>query len=722
MNSLTRISARLPGADALRQAASAWAHSDGVTWVFIGKTLLTAFLALWLAYRLELPQPNTVLVSAFIVLQPQSGQVLAKSFYRILGTLAGLTVMVTFIALFAQERVLFLLCVSLWVGLCTAGAARYRDFRAYACLLAGYTAVMIGIPATLHPEGAFMAALWRVLEITLGIFCTGLVSALVLPQTSSAVLRNALDTRFGDFAGLAAAGLEGTLDHARFEQAAARIAAEAVGLENLRNVTAFEDPHMRLRSGRLARLNSEFMQLTTRFHALQRLLDRLRERQAGAVLEVLMPCLVEVGGLLAGWHGRPLRDADAAFLAAQLEHCRQQLMPQIREARARLAHACPREADQLDFETAAELLFRFAGDLHDYAQTHASLAAHKHIREQWKERFTPKANAVAAAVAGLRCALLVLVGGVFWIETSWLSGATFTLTSVLIAALSSASPNPKRLSLQLTLGTLLGATLGFILTFRVLPHLDGFPLLCMALAPVFALGAFLITRPQWSGYGVGLLVWFCIASLPANLARYDAYTFINEYLAMLLSMGMAVVAAMVILPPNRPWLWERLEAELRMRVVHTISDPLKGLSAGFESGTRDLLNQAYGLASGRPDVQRRLLRWMFQVQEVGLAIIELRREQAVLPDEPWYAEHMPWRRAIRAMGRALIRLFIQPGEHNRLRALAAVEHAIHSTRSTQEPRPPHFDTSPLRRMCSYLHFIRTSLLDPSSPLRESSRG
>ncbi|SDH38343.1 FUSC family protein [Pseudomonas panipatensis] len=713
---MSSLSVRLPDAAALRQAFSAWAHSDGVTWVFIAKTLITAFTALWLAYRLELPQPNTVLVSAVIVLQPQSGQVLAKSFYRILGTLAGLTVMVTFIALFAQERVLFLLCVSIWVGLCTAGAARYRDFRAYACLLAGYTAVMIGIPASLHPEGAFMQALWRVIEISLGILCTGVISAVVLPQTSSAALRNALDRRFGDFAGLAAAGLEGTLDNNRFEQSAARLAAEAVGLENLRNVTAFEDPHMRLRSGRLARLNSEFMQMNTRFHALQRLLDRLRERRAEAVLEVLMPCLIEVGELLTGWHGRPLRDADAARLAGQLERCRQQLMPNIREARAKLAHACPREADQLDFETAAELLFRFTGDIHDYALTHASLAAHKHAREHWKERFTPKANALAASVAGFRCALLVLIGGIVWIETSWISGATFALTSVLIAALSSASPNPKRLSLQLTLGTLLGASLGFILTFRVLPLLDGFPLLCCALAPVFALGAFFISRPQWSGYGVGLLVWFCIASLPANLTRYDAYVFINEYLAMLLSMGMAVIAAMVILPPNRPWLWKRLEAELRMRVVHTISDPLKGLSSGFESGTRDLLNQAYGLSSSRPDVQRRLLRWMFQVQEVGLSIIELRREQEALPQEPCYAESMPWRRAIRAMGRALIRLFIYPSESNRQRALAAVEHAIHSTRNTHEPRPPHFDTSPLRRVCSYLHFIRTSLLDPRSPL------
>ncbi len=715
---MSSLSVRLPKAAALRFALSDWAHTDGVTWMFILKTLITAFTALWLAYRLELPQPNTVLVSAFIVLQPQSGQVLAKSFYRILGTLAGLTVMVTFIALFAQERVLFLLCVAIWVGLCTAGAARYRDFRAYACLLAGYTAVMIGIPATLHPEGAFMQALWRVIEITLGILCTGVVSAVVLPQTSTAALRNALNTRFGDFAGLASAGLNGTLERERFEQASARIAAEVVGLESLRNVTAFEDPHMRLRSGRLARLNSEFMQLTTRFHALQRLLDRLRERQASNVLEVLMPCLIDVSELLASWHGRPLTESDAERLSVQLELCKHYLMPRIREARATLGHTCPREADQLDFETAAELLYRFADDLHNYAQTHASLAAHKHEREQWKERFTPKANALAAAVAGFRCALLVIVGGVFWIETSWLSGATFALTSVLIAALSSASPNPKRLSLQLTCGTLLGATLGFILTFRVLPHIDGFPLLCFVLAPVFALGAFLITRPKWSGYGVGLLVWFCIASLPANLARYDAYTFINEYLAMLLSMGMAVIASIVILPPNRPWLWERLEAELRLRVVRVISDPLKGLSSGFESGTRDLLNQAYGLSTGRPDVQRRLLRWTFQVQEIGLSIIELRREQEALPKEPWYAERMPWRRAIRALGRALIRLFIQPSESNRQRALAAVEHAIHATRSTDDRRPPHFDSSPLRRVCSYLHFIRTSLLDPQSPLRD----
>jgi hypothetical protein len=159
-----------------------WARSDGVTWVYIFKVLIAAFLTLWLAMRLELPQPRTAMITVFIVMQPQSGQVFAKSFYRFLGTLAGSAVMVALIALFAQNTELFLGSLAIWVGICSAGAARYRNFRAYGFVLAGYTAAMVGLPALAHPDGAFMAAVWRVLEISLGILCSTLVSAAILPQ------------------------------------------------------------------------------------------------------------------------------------------------------------------------------------------------------------------------------------------------------------------------------------------------------------------------------------------------------------------------------------------------------------------------------------------------------------------------------------------------------------------------------------------------------------
>lgn len=704
----------------LRRELVHWARTEGLTWVFILKALLTAFIALWLAYRLELPQPGTVLVTVFIVMQPQSGQVLAKSFYRIIGTLLGLTVMVALIALFNQERVLFMLAVAIWIGLCTAGAARYRDFRGYACVLAGYTAVIIGLPATLHPEGAFMSALWRVLEITLGILCTGLVSALVLPQTSSADLRATLQARFRDFAAFACEGLAGRLDSERFEALNARFAAAAVGLENLRNATAFEDPHMRLRAGRLGRLNNEFMVLSTRFHALHQLLNRLAEPAGGQrVREALAPPLAEVAALLAAQRERLGSDAEAAEFAGRLAACRQELMQLIRAGRGRLAVQQVDEAGALDFDTAAELLFRFVDDLHGYALTLASLLDHRHAREDWRESFRPRANPLAAAVAGMRSSLLILALGTFWMATAWPAGETFTMTVGMISALASSSSNPKRLALQLTIGATGGALAGIFTTFWVLPWLDGFAMLCCALAPTFALGALLLSRSQWSGYGVGLLVWFCLLSLPANLTHYDPYRLFNEYLAVLLSMTLATLAAALILPPNRPWLWRRLEHDLRMCAVHTVSGRIRGLVSGFESGTRDLLAQAYAFSAGRPDVQRRLLRWMYAVQEVGHAVIELRLEQARLPALSCYAESMPWRQAVRVMGRALIRLLIQPGEANRVRALQAVEQAIEAVRATPEPCAPQFETSPLRRLQSYLHFIRTSLLDPLAPWAEA---
>jgi len=45
-----------------------------------------------------------------------------------------------------------------------------------------------------------------------------------------------------------------------------------------------------------------------------------------------------------------------------------------------------------------------------------------------------------------------------------------------------------------------------------------------------------------------------------------------------------------------------------------------------------------------------------------------------------------------------------------------VDHGITRVQATDEPCAPHFDTSALRRVKSYLHFSRTSLLDPQSPL------
>ncbi len=118
--------------------------------VFAAKTTASALIALLIAFTFNLDQPQWALLIVFIVAQPQSGLVLAKSFYRIIGTLVVAAVALLLIALFAQERVLFLGAIALWVGLCTFGSQYARNFTAYGFVLSGYTAAIVGIPGALE--------------------------------------------------------------------------------------------------------------------------------------------------------------------------------------------------------------------------------------------------------------------------------------------------------------------------------------------------------------------------------------------------------------------------------------------------------------------------------------------------------------------------------------------------------------------------------------------
>jgi len=127
--------------------------------------------------------------------------------------------------------------------------------------------------------------------------------------------------------------------------------------------------------------------------------------------------------------------------------------------------------------------------------------------------------------------------------------------------------------------------------------------------------------------------------------------------------------------------------------------------------------QINALAETEPEVKRDSLRWLFAVLEVGNAIIDMRREIATLPPQAHYAKTMPWRVAERKMRDALAALFDRPSVQRMDTALAAT---IDATAAVQQLlstfTPPREERHQLQRILSHLHFIRTALLDPQSPL------
>ena len=169
--------------------------SERASWLFVFKALLAMYLAIWL----QLEKPTTTLVTVAIVMHPQSGMVLAKSFFRAIGTLAGSAFALVLVAMFPQQRVLFLGTLALWVALCAGGATLYRNFMSYGFVLAGYSAAIVVLPTITHPLLMFDSAVMRVSEVLLGIGVAGVVSDAVWPERLREVLRRNARAQFAHF-------------------------------------------------------------------------------------------------------------------------------------------------------------------------------------------------------------------------------------------------------------------------------------------------------------------------------------------------------------------------------------------------------------------------------------------------------------------------------------------------------------------------------------------
>jgi uncharacterized membrane protein YccC len=104
-------------------------HQTTVGLTFAVKTFAASLLALYIAFWGGLDDPRWSFLTVFVVSQPDSGLVLAKSFYRILGTIAGLFVAIALVFGLAQNGELFVAAVGVWICFCNFAARAVRNFR-----------------------------------------------------------------------------------------------------------------------------------------------------------------------------------------------------------------------------------------------------------------------------------------------------------------------------------------------------------------------------------------------------------------------------------------------------------------------------------------------------------------------------------------------------------------------------------------------------------------
>src|SRR5260221_1637009 len=534
--------------------------------IFAAKTTLSGLIALLVAFTFNLDQPQWALLTVFIVAQPQSGLVLAKSFYRIIGTFTGAAVALLLVSLFAQERVLFLGALALWIGLCTFGSQYVRNFTAYGFVLSGYTAAIVGIPGALDAGNAFYVAMARVTEISLAIIVTATVSHVILPSS----LANSLWQAIADVRERLAQYALALLGGRDVASVRSKLISQAITIENLRASAVFEDREVRDRSSSLRLLHTALINVVGAGQLLHDGLENLRRtgEQADAAID---QAVSEIGTMVEAWR---VGSIGAAGLCARL------LLP------------CARVPLPLaDFATA----------LSAYADAYEACFSGQD-RAPRRIAFAHSKDSITALWTGLRAALAVFLVSAFWILSNWPHGSTAAILAAVSTARLPTVGHAGPVSVAATLIFSLATIPAFFVVEVLLPQVSGFEMFALIVAPVIFGCAFLMAHQKTLliGYLSGLL--FASVGQFQNRMAYDPVGLLNTSIAAVFAAGTALVLWSVLAPEDTQAACSRFLRVARQALAR-LTEPGRRIGlAEFETTITEALDQLQShLRPDRPD-------------------------------------------------------------------------------------------------------------------------
>lgn len=703
----------------LRSAWREWLSEDAPVIGYMLKVLLACLLAMWLSLRFELDQPRTAMLTVAIVMQLRSGMVFAKSYYRLIGTLVGVVVSFILVALFAQERVPFLLYMALWIGLCTAGSMIYRNHQSYAFVLAGYTLCIVGLPATLAPGQTFNIGITRISEILIGLFSATLVSDLIFPQRMWNMMLTSVRRRFSDFSDLLRTAAvnsvtalpSGAASKTASEPALLRFIGDIFRLETFRASAVMENDASRQNRLHLSQMNNEFMQVSTSFHAFEQLLKRQSRQGRPDIGEALFGIYRQLADSVS-LDGRSARNEHEAMqVSRQLSDYRNRFAQTAADARKKLAHTRS-DRDRIELDTGIELLERLSDELYAYAKTYSAFAAPKDRKtlinlNQQAPRQEMHFDTLAVALAGLRGALALAILSAVWILTDWRSGIEAITLGVITSTLFATSPSPGHTVRQFFIGAVLGTILAYFCNFHWLTQAQGFLMLAIAVSPGIIMAAWLTTRPSTAVIGSGMFMVYLMHIGFNSTYSANPVIFMNDAIADLLAVLLSGVLFSLIDLSNSRWSKLRTAQSLRQLVVSACRDTLPFRRARLENAARDLVQRA-GSAQRIAEAQDQVIvDWLLSTLEIGHAVIALREylqemHDSIVPPT-----------MLRCLD-AIADLYDNPSPENRQDAIHSIDAAMQHL--TTDAMRLVLMQSTRHKLMTMLHFIHSALLDEESVL------
>jgi uncharacterized membrane protein YccC len=504
---------------------------------FALRTWLASMLALYLAFALQLESPYWAWLTVWIVAQPSPGMVLSKSLYRVIGTIAGSILGIMLISWFAQTPELFVLALALLVGGCTVVSNLLTNFRAYATVLAAYTAGIVASGAINAPDQVFFIGMARASAILLGIACSVLVTSIFAPHRSEAETREKLRDALKDAARRAAFSWRG--ENQERLKIGRKLIFDLIALNTLIEFAAAESGAFRVLANHARSLLAHIFSLISARRSLDAHLVRCGWPKHNALEifhEVVLDFLNEMP--------EQLDRGEVDEIIAGIRSVRGQLA--ILEPERETARAKDLVSERFVIDRLDDLLSHLDGALehwrdilHDRREAVPSLVLnfHRDLRAAW--------------INGLRAFLAVAATGAFWIASAWDHGpGALVFVSVLMSIFSS-QPHPDRVGWTFFKAGIIAFLLALVCKYLVLSTGTGFEFLTLSVGLfLFPLGLFL-ANPSTAVASSAFTFVFLGLVEPDNSMTYDLAETLNSGLAILVGILFGTLAYILIFPPSQ---------------------------------------------------------------------------------------------------------------------------------------------------------------------------
>ena len=502
--------------------------------IFACKTFVAGMLALFISFELDLINPMWSIGTVMIIANPYSGMVSSKCVYRLIGTVAGAVIALLLTPHFINTPWLFTVILSLWVGFALYVSLLDRTPRSYVFMLAGYSTAMIVYNAITYIDtyNIFDIAVARVLEISVGVVSSAVVSATFFPVHVGAMIKQRVNKTLND--------LEATFEKLiavqetpeNYTQVLSVITRDASDIHALAVHLAYEKGELK---GMTKPLQEMLHQVSLVVANLVALSQRVKQLEHLHLVNLVS-------------HLDMLRQHTVTFLKQE-----KSLVPADLQT---LPIGFEEDFAELISKATSEQKVVLAALKMDVRHFIANILAVKLLWQQIQQgnkeipieitAITTKYPSLhrdhgIAIRGGISAVLITFIVTAAWILSGWKAGFMMAQMGAITACILTALDNPVPVLRIFIWGSIVSAGLVFLYAFGIFPHVTHFWQLALVLFPVFLVAVTMMANQMLMPVGMVLGINTMMGLNLHNKYTMDAVSYLDSSFAMVLGVLVSLI-------------------------------------------------------------------------------------------------------------------------------------------------------------------------------------